>query len=344
MSTLQKKFNGDVVHFYVTTQPRKEVEDFFARRPEFLKYDLRFITDAGNLAERFHHSSLPYFVWIGKDGKIKALTNRKQVTEANIRKLLETNTVSLPVKRSFRDLDPDEPYFSHEAFQNELIQGASLAGMIDGLPSTQGIRRFPNGFRSAFALNASVESMYAFAYAVDLRFQPVDVPRLFRFQLRDSTRFFDREDGTMIPKKYCFEQLMRFDSSKVSNRTILRKAQRELDHVFGLRSEIRTVKTNCYIISKGKEFKQSQASEKLLDVGEESVKLKAQRPQTVVAYVKYQFSSRTPILMERFEDSDKIDIELRNYSDVELLRKDLAKAGLDIRLEPREIQMVLVTD
>jgi len=46
----------------------------------------------------FRFKIIPHYVWIGKDGVIKAITNNLEVTRANIRAMLSGQQVTLPVK------------------------------------------------------------------------------------------------------------------------------------------------------------------------------------------------------------------------------------------------------
>ncbi|RYZ53556.1 MAG: TlpA family protein disulfide reductase [Sphingobacteriales bacterium] len=344
MDALKSKFKDDLVFFYATPQPRKEVEDFFKRRPEFLKYNISFITDAGKLEKLFPHSSIPHFVWIGKDGKVKAITDHRPVNEQNLRKLVSAGTLSLPAKRSFAGFTGEAPFLEESAFQAEVIRSSMISGNVDGLPASKGFTRLPNGVEKLFALNQTLSSLYFYAYTPDHSMQFTENGRLLRLQLRDSTRFFDMTEPARTPRRFCFELIAQMDTPSRTNAPMMRKMQRELDHHFGLRSKLRVVETDCYVVTKGVGFKPAQNSKGSVEEGFGYVKMISAKPQLVTAYVKDNFISDVPLLIEGFTN-ERIDLTLaEKYTDINVLRSDLLKAGLDISLKRRSVQMLFVTD
>lgn len=51
------------------------------------------------LKQLFPHSFIPHYVWIGSDGKIKAITSSEEVTSQNIWELIDHTELHLPVKK-----------------------------------------------------------------------------------------------------------------------------------------------------------------------------------------------------------------------------------------------------
>ncbi|AMP99819.1 hypothetical protein AY601_2945 [Pedobacter cryoconitis] len=93
MDSLQKQFGDKIQFLSVTYQIEKEAMPFLAKLEEQHKrhYNVPVVVADKDLHKQFPHTTLPHYVWVGADGKVKAITESQEVTIANISKMLSGN-------------------------------------------------------------------------------------------------------------------------------------------------------------------------------------------------------------------------------------------------------------
>lgn len=99
LQRLQDQFAGKLQVIAVTSSTEPEVRDFL-ERVEFLNgVDLPFAVENSLLDDVFPHRIIPHIVWIDQHGVVKAITGGEEVTAANIQALMEGKEINLPLKR-----------------------------------------------------------------------------------------------------------------------------------------------------------------------------------------------------------------------------------------------------
>ena len=80
-------------------ETRSVVEGFLKRQnEEGNKVGFPFVLDHQALPVLFPHKSIPHYVWIGADGRVKAITSSKDLTDGNLERLVSGYSLDLPVK------------------------------------------------------------------------------------------------------------------------------------------------------------------------------------------------------------------------------------------------------
>ncbi|MEJ7780659.1 MAG: redoxin family protein [Daejeonella sp.] len=97
-------------------------------------YALPYVIRDNQLMSLFPHKLLPHYVWIGGDGRVRAMTSSAELTRENIIRMLNEQPTDLALKN---DLDTKKPLFlSDEVPTSGLVQySIFLKGKIDGLGS-----------------------------------------------------------------------------------------------------------------------------------------------------------------------------------------------------------------
>ena len=88
MDSLQRVFGDKMVFLPVAYESAEVVAPVIAAMQKVRPFDLPEVTSDVVLGRLFPHRSLPHYVWIGGDGVVLAITEDKEVTGDNIRKLL----------------------------------------------------------------------------------------------------------------------------------------------------------------------------------------------------------------------------------------------------------------
>lgn len=88
-----------LVSSYGTRDTKDKIETFFLRRkkPSGEQYSFTVINNDSVLKNTFPHSKVPHYVWI-YNNRLIAITRSKEVTAANIKKILRGKHITLPVK------------------------------------------------------------------------------------------------------------------------------------------------------------------------------------------------------------------------------------------------------
>lgn len=84
------KGNGDTKE-----RVEKFMKSFKVKHPSF---ELPIILVDDNFGELFKFTSIPHYIWIDPNGRIKAITSSDEVTDDNIAKLIAGQTLNLKIK------------------------------------------------------------------------------------------------------------------------------------------------------------------------------------------------------------------------------------------------------
>jgi thiol-disulfide isomerase/thioredoxin len=123
LDLLQKKFNNDIAILSISKEPGNTVNNMLYKLRERGIPATPVAFGDTILYKLFTHNVLPHYVWIGRDGVVKAFTGQKEINENNIRNMLDHETVELPIKNDYKlKLDYDKPIFS----TNQLLDNSNL--------------------------------------------------------------------------------------------------------------------------------------------------------------------------------------------------------------------------
>ncbi|WP_316805416.1 TlpA disulfide reductase family protein [Pedobacter nototheniae] len=101
--SIQKKYAKNLQVLMVNTSARDtkaKVEAFLSRqKKEITDFSIPVILGDSTLKSLFPVHVIPHYIWIGADGRIKAVTEQEQVTYANVENLIAGVTINLPLKQ-----------------------------------------------------------------------------------------------------------------------------------------------------------------------------------------------------------------------------------------------------
>ncbi|WP_187444082.1 peroxiredoxin family protein [Sphingobacterium phlebotomi] len=100
LDTLQKIFSCTIKFVLMSPEKKSEMESFLKYRPmsTFYSFPLTFIDQT--VADYIRYRFISHFVWVYR-GKIVAITGGNEVADDNLKKLLNTGNINLPVKNDF---------------------------------------------------------------------------------------------------------------------------------------------------------------------------------------------------------------------------------------------------
>jgi len=132
--SLAKQFDGQIEILPVSDQDKKTVAAFLGKLNTIKHIDIGSVINDRTLNALFVHSSIPYYVWIDKNGELIATTESKEVNATNIQKVLDGQTFGIKntLGTANKTVDLNKPIFvSGIAFQQNPNNDISTLEPID---------------------------------------------------------------------------------------------------------------------------------------------------------------------------------------------------------------------
>lgn len=225
MDSLQVLFGDRVKILLVNSRSTgddvKKIGDFFEKRKRLYGKGFGLETAFNDvLADSlFRHSSIPHYVWIDKNGIIKAITSAMAVTAINVEKLITGQALALKEKDDIKDQEFMASYFLPDS-------NVKYKSLFTG-PFTAVV---PNGFSRShiFYPNLSLIKMFQIAC---------------RYHVPRSRLIIEGE----IPSgDYCYELVL----PGADKPELLKHFQTELEHFSGVKASIEKRMLPCLILTR----------------------------------------------------------------------------------------------
>ncbi|MFD2968794.1 TlpA family protein disulfide reductase [Sphingobacterium bambusae] len=365
MEELQKKHEDKLKIILVSNDKEKAITSFYSRRSD-LTLPTGLYQSGAAISKLFPYKVIPHYVWINKDGVIKAVTGHHEVTDKNIELFLAGKPLNEKMKndelargnyggQAIDTLAYDPKWSSNSIALNEkFIYHSSLmrydprlTGMgIEGLDTLQYRYRLMQNYSAAFLMQE--------ALGLTTRTSVKMYMDLDNWGLNSISPKATQAERESWQKKYAYTYriiIEHQDSSKFHEIML-----RDIEYALGLRTYNKTIVVPKLILSRVGSTKnpiskgaapiythsiyhiemQNTPISKLVDVLDryhvgENLKLKNQR--------RLSIEDRTGI-------TDHVDISLReiNLGDLEVINAALKKYDLKLSLVEEPMEMIVVTD
>lgn len=100
--SLQKAFEGKIQFLPVAYQSEREVRPFIQQMEKSRGLKISTLVNDKILSRLFPHNVFPHYVWIGEDGRVKAITGNEAVNAETIQTLLSGYTYGIPFKKDIK--------------------------------------------------------------------------------------------------------------------------------------------------------------------------------------------------------------------------------------------------
>lgn len=238
LDSLQKKFKDDLNILLVTFETKEKVLKTFNTIKRISHVKLPSVVADTLMHLIFPHVSAPHEIWIGKDGKIKAITDHRSVTRDNIKLLIAGKELNLPVKKDNMEYSFSEPLVKN-LDMDKVYKSTIISAYQPGLPSYDGMYVNPeNCLLRAHATNVDFQNLYIIAYD-----QWGKGFNYSRFIIDSSVveRLKETEDQK---NSFCYDSWWH-DTSRIK---ACAEMQNELDHFFNLTSSFDKRKIPCVVL------------------------------------------------------------------------------------------------
>lgn len=332
LDKIEKKYKSAKLAIIPVTYEEKDHVLAFTRNNRVWK-DLNKKSVVGDriLSKAFPHRLLPHYIWIDSMGKVIHATGGKDVTEKNIAKILNNESIDVEVKKDHIDWDENIPILLDNP-HNQSFFRSTLLEADKGYPSRQNLiyNKKEDKLR-VYVLNRPIHALYEMAY----RFPAVYHP---------SRIVVDRTDIRDIDQQlYCYEaEIAGNDTAK-----LFLHMQKDLDIQFDIASNMIEEEKWCWILQnrQDKKILKTSNAEPFHNLGDEN------RGKTVLKgqYI-YLLAS---ILSKSYNDLPfrnetgiryRIDLELPvDLNNTERLNVELRQYGLRLIKEKRKIDVLYLT-
>ncbi len=328
LDTLQAKFAGRVQFLLVTMNDVAKTKQLFREHRVISKTKLVTVAGDSVLWKRyFPLMSVPHEVWVDIDGKVVAITDYKDVNEANLEILATGGKLNLKEKRESNDwrvFYTEEPLISYDydRYAGDVYSYSFIGGPREGI--ALGARYDTrDSIKRAKVINSGIKMLYEIA---NMKYN--NHPTLSEWRPRN---------GMHDDKVFCYDLLLRTDSIE----GLFSRMRNDLDRQFGLTSRIEKRMMPCYVLqvdsTKGIQPSKCKKSEKT--EGELETEYCALRFWGLINLISRQ---SLPLIDETGYKRD-IDIVLPNdIENTELLKQYLARAGLKLVKAERLLEVVVI--
>ncbi|MBC9929099.1 TlpA family protein disulfide reductase [Chitinophaga qingshengii] len=345
LDTLQKSYHNEFNILCATLDNEETVKKTFTKNVNLSKTKLPIATNietTSDLLKLFPHTMEPHEIWIGKDGIIKAISSHYYVTPSNIEKFINNQPLNIPEKKEITD-----PKIAGKPLllvDNEYSGGKGklyylYIGKAD--PQLPGISKVSfdktTGEGRILCQNCPVHTMYEVAY----KRRGVHTPMKVTNKYKDSTKFIP--DILTMKGIYCFEVIIK-DTSEVKAQQLMK---RELDNFFGLKSSLTQELVPCYVLSSTKTTERFKSKDKddtnsSHDIEGNNIIVKN---IGIYAVMRNRLYNNLPYNVINETGYDGIvNLVVPHSTDINQLKKSLNQYGLDLNLEMRNEERIILED
>jgi thiol-disulfide isomerase/thioredoxin len=364
LAKYQKEFKGKLQVLlinsnYSTGDDIAKIKGFIQKREAIDKTSFPLpVGVEDSIADKlFPHYELPHYAWISPSGIVSAITGSDEITEENIRKIIETGTPVEPlaVKRDFipnqlMDLNLEGPIVIDESLP---FYSFFKKGKLTGLSSINQARKTKvSGAtklidRGVAMRNLSIVEMYetALSHKKSADFGEYNRKRLL-LEVKDISKLFfngKQETKETWERDNLFTYDLVIPSSEIKD--LGDYIFRDLNKYSNYFGRIEKRKVKCYVLVETKKTKavilQDSATMDVTFVNR-IYHLKNIHPLTISDMLNRNTGIKLPVINKA---KRKATIDLNwDALDIETVRKQLAQFGLDLIESEEHLDMLVIRD
>lgn len=349
MEELQKKFAGKIQILLLNeTEGEDVVRSIFERRKKLTKVTITLpsVCKDTQFGEMFPHKTFPHVVWISPDGTLQYVTAGNEVNSENITAILEKKQLSMEQKEGVKyDVDFNKPLFvaGNGGNGDHILFQSVLSGYYPGIYGTTAI-----GPRRGILSNCTVPTMLRYLFKGETtRFGALNFFPKSRTELRvaDSSIYVDRINSVVQYQNYYTYQLLSKEELPYEKMRSLMLA--DIRRYFGINYKFEKKTKKCLVLkSVDSTLFRYKGGDLALVTDSDHVVLNdvtiEEFIQHLMAMTKYH-SSPYPFVDETGFTGMLGGIKFEcNVADYKELRQHLAKYGLKLDLEDREVNVLVI--
>ncbi|MFT3981192.1 MAG: TlpA disulfide reductase family protein [Ferruginibacter sp.] len=351
MDSLQKMFGDKLQIILVTTNKPNEVKRAFAK-PYLTQVDLPMITEDSILSSIFTYESVPHHVWINANGFVEYISYPYNTNEKNITGYLSGNKPQMAYKNDQISIDISKPLWAKENdfFSNHIKYYSYATGWIS--ENSIGLKtRFIDTTKGTIGLrfiNTELLSLYQAAFG---GFDG----GTFKYQNRiilnvSDSALFRQPTNEYDIDKWNGENLVSYEiAAKLSSKDDLYKImQDDLKRYFGYDAVIERKRVKCLTLIRTSEvdkMKSKKSVRRIVRTDSSFVIENETISKGLLERLRIVNASLSTPVIDETGYWEKIDLNLNcSLSDITSLKNELQKYDLDLVLEEKDLEMLVITD
>lgn len=348
LDSLKREFSGKLNVLLSTFEPAQKIIPFWKGRHYTRGLELPSVCSDSVLKKLFPHRTAPHVVWIDDKGVVRAITGKDEVSRENVVKFLANEKLALKEKKDPENADVFSGKDPFLIIEDKLHNQANtrmysyLGGYqenILGMLSPESAYEEIPGCMRIKAANMPLDLLYSWAYYSNriTTYHPKQI-------IKDFPDTLYKPDYDSHANLFCYDLIVR-TNSKEKLRKIM---QQDLDRYFGLKSSLARKRIKCYVISR-----KDLTDTGFLTKDTEHGKFDLFKKDGTRVIRNFKFSSLVehsffvdlplPIVNETGLRREQVDMEIPlDVSDFSKLREAFRQCGLDISLEERYMEVILL--
>jgi len=371
LDSLQKKYEGKIAIMPVTYEKTEAVKNVINKNKIWKSINLPTATEDSVLHMYFRHSSVPHEVWIDGNGIIRAITSYDQVTEKNIRLLLNGDCNTLPVKKDILDWNLSKPLLlgslgsKYNLDKNKIRYSSVLTEYIEGMPGVIGLPIISDSIIRMTGINISIDAIYRMVIAT--KAAPYVLEKNPDFYLTFPSRTIweskktdlcywakrDKDAWIKTPanKKYfCYELIMPIRDSLKFNSYALKYLNSYFGGLYGIEAVREKRKVQCLSLIRTEDIDNIHSHlgkyRRSIDENADSIVLQnCTISDFLFHWLSFQMESFPIPIIDETNYNKPIDLKIKaDPKNVESVRAGLRNYGLDLIKVERELDMIVIKD
>lgn len=349
---LQDEFGDRVQWILVNSQSKEEILHFLKKRRQLTGLDMLIpsIYRDSVLTGYFKPDGFPHCVWIDSSGVVRSITSDREVTEANIRDILNNTGMPMEQKDDSTVMYSNTPLYDKGKYSDSsmLIWSTTFSKYLRFFPFESGFSITEN--RSCIsAYNSSVKRLYQIAFNDDKglgNFYQLAESRT-ELQTKDTAKYVYIVDG-----KFKYENLYSYQAilPKMSVPDMKNVMQNDLKKYFNFDARMEKKYRLCWVLSTRDTlaFKTSGGNQNMLWDGVNFEEIVNNTPfDEFRIYLEHIFLQFSPFpLINDIKTDEHIDLILKNIKmyDPDSIKKALKNYGITLNLENRLIDVLVIAE
>jgi len=342
MKMLQEKYQNDLQVILVNNEPVARATTFLQKRKNEYGETFTVVLADTLLNKTFPHRTIPHYVWIGRDGKVLAITGEEELEEA---KLLQAMAGEAGTFVNKKNIDPALPLFSSADFPAEGLVRYSLLtkGRVSGLASGTQFRKTKSSgvlVGRAFT-NADFFSLYSTVSRV--------------LQRAMGQRFSDKQIRYVGPDSSCFlrdSYNYEFVVPERLSAQLYRMMLDDLNTYSPYVGTFETEQTECLILERfgiaNVRLTENSGGESLRrwdngGDGQGMLNLKNVPPEALADHLENLAWNRVPIINQT-GISGRVSIRINETDNLQEVNAGLRQYGLRLRPAKKKMEVMVIRD
>lgn len=344
------EFKDRIKILAITKEKESKINSFFSSEVGKDYTYVHSVVEDTIMNNFFPHRTIPHMVWILPDGSLFNTTSSGEVTEQNIRALLSKKNTKMAIKKDLeynKHLFLEEEVNLNDHFEMPFYQ-IFVKGAYPGLPSQNKFWKNEQGkaYGRQF-INKSLGSIY-YSIASEL-FEKKGVSfNQNRIINRTSNKYLSNPlEVSKLPYKerilntYSYELVVPKDLADSLYDYMLE----DLNRYTSYRAKLDNFEQDCYILTSTSKNNKLQTSggKYEFNFGDTKQFIRNYPMVHLVSILNSLQSVVLPVIDETGYTGN-LDMNFQNVNNLDLLKADLLKYGLELRKTTRPLMMLIIKD